>query len=75
MMTGQLRITGHEGDVSHEWDKNDPGSVQEAERVFNDLLHSRKGMAFKMEGIVGERLLKFDPDAKEIILFGQPQGG
>jgi hypothetical protein len=73
MATGQFRIMGREGDVGHDWDANDPASVQEAERVFNKFV-KRGGLAFKT-GKENEQIREFDPSAVEILLMPQIAGG
>jgi hypothetical protein len=73
MNTGQFRIMGRDGDVGHDWDANDPASVQEAEQRFNAFI-KRGGMAFRT-GKENEQIRAFEKDATEIILVPQIAGG
>ncbi len=74
--TGEIRCINGFGDVRTPWDKDDPVSLAEAEKVFNDLRSKEKRLAaVKNEDGTHTMITKFDPDAKEIKLFRPLIGG
>jgi hypothetical protein len=71
---GILRRMGKQGDVPTKWELDDNGSIQVAEERFNDAIRNHM-LAFNMDAGEGERISKFDPNAKEIVLIPQIAGG
>ncbi len=72
----RLRILGPSGDTAVAWDVDNEAAVAEAERVFNE--HRAKGyQSYQIDtpSLPGERIEKFNPEANEILLFGQVVGG
>lgn len=72
------KATREDGDVRTMWDKNNPDEVAAARRQFDELVGSKKYVAFLAEGKKGDqgkRLDTFDPDAERIILVKQNVGG
>jgi hypothetical protein len=74
--TGEIRCINGFGDVRTPWDKDDPVSLAEAEKVFNDLRSKEKRLAaVKNEDGTHTMIKAFDPGAKEIKMFRPLIGG
>lgn len=72
---GKLQIMDHTGDRSVSWDKNDPESVKEASKVFNEHINN-KHMAYKSNGDgTHEQIRDFNPDEENIVMHKALQGG
>lgn len=74
--TGEIRCINGFGDVRTPWNKDDPVSLAEAEKVFNDLRSEEKRLAaVKNEDGTHTMIKAFDPNAKEIKMFHPLIGG
>jgi len=69
-----LNRTGHAPLVR--WDPANAAEVKTAEEAFGDLKEQKYHMFDASEPQeTHTELKKFDPEVKEIVAFGQPQGG
>lgn len=73
---GILRRVGRSGDTPHEWSVDNQGQIQEAQRVFDEMI-GKGGLAFGFDApsSEGRQLDAFDPGAKEIVVFPRIAGG
>jgi len=73
---GTLRIMGQRGDEPFSWDPEDPASVEEARKVFEE----RKKAGYRIYRVerkpqrTGDPVTEFDPTAGEY-LFAMPMRG
>jgi hypothetical protein len=75
-MTHVLKELNHKGDTRIQWDPDDPNSVEQARRTFNEL--KKKGYAaFRVnrKGDKGETMKEFDPEALSITMSPPQAGG
>jgi hypothetical protein len=78
MSTGIIRRVDSSGDtVLAEWETTDKASVKHAEEVFDAEAAKHGVMSRCDEGtdLTGEKITRFDPEAREILSFGRPVGG
>jgi len=70
-----MRILDRNGDTALEWDLRKKKTVEEVEKVFNEIV--KQGfIAVRVDSPTeGEVIRKFDPTAKEIIVTAPMVGG
>jgi hypothetical protein len=72
-----FEVLGESGDTKHIWDKRKEDEVDAARSLFKSL--TKKGYrAFHCtgkDGVAGEIMKDFDPDAERMILVPQVAGG
>jgi hypothetical protein len=71
----EMKILGQQGDVKVEWDPADSRSVEQAARMFEDLLEQGYN-AYSTSGRRRTRVTKFNPKAGSLLMApgAQPQG-
>lgn len=76
METGRLEIMDRTGDTKVFWDRNNSVEVAAAKAQF-DLLSGKGYAAFKLnsDGLKGELIREFDPNAERIQLVPAKAGG
>jgi hypothetical protein len=80
---GVLRVLSHHGDDRYTWEKNavevgDPeaiAAIREAERIFTEQRAKGATAVKVMPGKPAERLVRFDPEAEEIVMIPRVVGG
>lgn len=75
-MHGTMNIMDKTGHSTTSWDPSVSAEVAAARTTFNELT-GRGYRAFKVgeEGVRGQRLEAFDPQARQMIMVPQLQGG
>ena len=74
-MNGKLIVLNESGDTVHDWDSEDPISLDIVRGVFSEKL-SQGHLAYRMEGRGSGVVVKeFDPSAEEIVLAPPMVGG
>ncbi len=80
---GKLRVTSFQGDRTFTWDQRQAeegdleaqAAVREAERIFAEQLR-RGGIAFRVKPPASAvRLVRFDPEADQIVTVPRVVGG
>lgn len=72
----EMNIMDLSGHSKIEWDPDDPESVENARKMFDDLLE--KGYAaFRVKYVAdkGENVKEFDPEAHELLMVPPMAGG
>lgn len=73
---GTLTILDSKGDTKLTWEPNDPDSVKEAKKRFDDLKkQGYSAFAVETQEIQGRRIDKFDSDMGEVLMVPQRRGG
>ena len=77
MAQHEMAVMDRTGDTKIMWDPENPDEVANARRTFEDLVHTKKMLAFsvKKSGKQGEQVKQFDPQAERLILTPALQGG
>lgn len=72
--TGVLNVTDSTGHTATKWNKNDPKSVEAARLAFKSATTGTGRVAFRTAPDPA-KITEFDPDAEEITMVNQYQGG
>lgn len=73
-----MAVMGQSGDTKLTWDPHEPAEVDAARAQFNTLVRDKKYAAFRMgarDGVQGEQVREFDPNAERIIFVPPMKGG
>jgi DNA-binding LacI/PurR family transcriptional regulator len=68
-----IHVLDRTGHTTHEWDSSKPDEVEAARTLFTTL--TGKGYRAFLGGESGKRMDRFDPEAEEMTLVPQLQGG
>jgi hypothetical protein len=73
----EMRVMGKPGDTRVAWDPANTEEVRHARQMFDDLVRDKRYAAFRIAepGARGERITRFDPDAREILMVPPVAGG
>lgn len=75
---GTLTILDDKGDTKLTWEPNDPDSVKEAKKRFDDLKkqgYSAFAVETETKEVQGRRIDKFESDMGEVLMVPQRRGG
>ncbi len=71
-----MSIMGKEGDLRVEWDPEDKASVDKAKAIFDEHVKEKMLLAWETsDGMTGKKVSAFRPEAENIVLSVQLQGG
>jgi hypothetical protein len=75
---GEMSVMGRAGDTRLSWDPTDTKSVEEARGMFDELMKTKRYLAFSInpaDDSKGVQITAFDPVATKIIISPALAGG
>ena len=72
---GTIRWMSAEGDTQVQWNETDATSLDKAEAMIERAFKEGRGVFRVDEAGIGQRLKRFDPTAREIVVIPQIKGG